>query len=150
MQGQCLHVFDGDAAVAVHDRLRETRRPRGEEHVQRVVERHRLERHRRRGGRAVMVEERRPSVLARRVEIGQPHDVVERRQRGDDLCEMSSAVDVLVAVPVPIDGEEHLRFDLGPPIDHGPHAEFGAHDDHTAPRLAVARNATVVSAMFGR
>ena len=26
----------------------------------------------------------------------------------------------------------------------------GAHDDHTAPRLAAARNATVVSGMFGR
>ena len=51
VQGEHLEVLEQDAAVTVHDRLRQPGRAGGVEHVQRVVERHRVERERLVGGR---------------------------------------------------------------------------------------------------
>ena len=40
-------------------------------------------------------------------------------------ADLLAAVDRPVAVAVAVDGDEHDRFDLGEPVDHGPHAELG-------------------------
>ena len=55
VERECLEVLEEDPAVAVDDRLGQPGRPRREQHVQRVVERDRLDGERRRLG-----EQRRP------------------------------------------------------------------------------------------
>ena len=61
-----LEVLEQDAAVPVDDRLRPARRPRREEHEQRVVEGDRLERRAARARRAARPRPARPGPRARR------------------------------------------------------------------------------------
>ena len=51
-------------------------------------------------------------------------DRLEPGQRVADRGDLGRAVDVAVAVPVPVDGEQHPRLDLGQPVDDGPDAEL--------------------------
>ena len=122
MQRERLEVLDHDAAVAVHDRLRESRRARAVEHVQRMVERHRLEL-----DRLVLGEQRRP-VVGALAEVRDVHRVLERRERGFDRAHFVTPVDDLLAVAVAVDREQHLRLDLCEAVD-----------DRAGPELRRAR-----------
>ena len=77
-QPEILHVLEQDAAVAVHDRLRQAGRPGGEEHVERVVERHRVERERPWLGEEIVPPDRVGKVVA----AGDVRDVDDRLERG--------------------------------------------------------------------
>ena len=95
VQGEHLEVLDGDAAVAVHDRLRQPGGARAEQHVQRVVERAPA---RTSSGASPVGEQRRGQVGAAVGPVapsryGTCDDVAQRRQRGDDRVDLGRAVD---------------------------------------------------------
>ena len=58
------------------------------------------------------------------VEVRHVDDVAQRRQGGDDVGDVVGAVDVLGAVAVAVDGDQHARLDLGEAVDHRAHAEL--------------------------
>ena len=53
------------------------------------------------------------------------HDVAQRRQGGDDVGDVLGAVDVLAAVAVAVDGDQHDGLDLGEAVDHRADPELG-------------------------
>jgi hypothetical protein len=53
------------------------------------------------------------------------HQPLEAREPGDDLPHDVRAVVVAARVPIAVDGEEHLRFDLAEPVDDGAGPEVG-------------------------
>ena len=65
-----------------------------------------------------------PAAAVVAVEVRDVHDVAQRRQGGDDLVDLLGPVDVLGAVAVAVDGDEHDRLDLGEAVDHRAHAEL--------------------------
>ena len=103
MQPEGLLVLEGDTSVPVHDRLRQPRGAGAEQHVERVVERHRVERE-----VAGLGEQGGPVVVAG-AEVADPHRVAQRRQRGFDRGDLADTIDVLGAVAVPVDREQHRR-----------------------------------------
>ena len=107
--------------MAVDDRLRLAGGARGEQHAQRVRERDRLEREISRF-REQLGPGRRVGQCVRAV--GDVHDVLDGRQPGADLGDLLAAVDVLGAVAVAGDGQQHLRLDLPEPVDHAAGAEL--------------------------
>ena len=117
VQVQRLQVLEQDAALPLDDRLRQAGRPRRVEHPERVVERQPL------GGQRSRLQELVPVALA--AEVRQHERPLERRdlplQLGDDLA----PVEILAAVAVAVDREQHLRADLGEAVDHAAHAEVG-------------------------
>ena len=121
-QAVVLEVFEQDPAVGVHDRLRLAGGAGGEQHAQRVRERHRLE------GELTGLGEQ--LVPAQRV--GQrwfaPYGTWTtwrtRRQARADLGDLLAAVDVLAAVAVARDGEQHGGLDLPEPVHHAARAEL--------------------------
>ena len=109
-----LELLEQDPALPLDDRLRQPGRPRRVEHPQRVVERDRLERER------VVAEE---AVLpAAAVEVAEPHD--RRADLLADRRDRRAAVEVLAAVAVAVDREQHLRLDLGEAVDDAARAEL--------------------------
>ncbi len=64
-------------------------------------------------------------ALERRVpvEVGQEHRVLECRQPRPDLRHGAEPVVVPAAVAVAVDGEQHLRLELGEAVDDGPDPE---------------------------
>ena len=103
--------------MAVDDRLRQAGRARGEEHVQRVVERHRLELERRRPRRASsshatasgsVVRPRYGTWTTCRATAG-PRGSRRPARAGRPR---------LLAVAVAVDGEQHGRLELAEPVDH--------------------------------
>ena len=123
MEREHLEVLGDDAAVAVDDRLGEARRARAVQHVQRVVDGDGREgqRLRRCPGEQlvprVLLRGARSLRTARRVEIRDVDDVAQRRQGGDDLGDVVAPIDVLGAVAVAVDGDEHDRLDLPEAVD---------------------------------
>ncbi len=141
--------------MAVHDRLRQPGGAGGVEHPQGVIEGHLLEvelgalaarqeirplKACRRAGPACAVGGVRagpaPAVRGARagrlpVQIGREHDVLHRRQLGEDALESLAAVEVLATVAVAVDGQQHLGLDLGEAVDHAARAELrrGARPD---------------------
>ncbi len=115
--------------MTVHDRLRKPRRAGAVEHPERVIGRNLLEDER--GSRSSLAQllpgqrsaDARTSVL--RVEIREHDGVLDRRQLREQLLHDSGAVEVLAAVPVAVDREQHLRLDLGEAVDHAPGTEVG-------------------------
>ena len=103
-------------AVSVDDRLRDAGRAGREQHVERVVERHR-------------VELERPVLGDQRVPVGRAgdvDDVLERRQRGGDRRRPRRARSIaLVAEVVAVDREQHLGLELRQPVDHAARPELG-------------------------
>ena len=51
--------------------------------------------------------------------------MLDRRQLGQDRLHDLAAVEILAAVAVPVEGEQHLRLDLREAIDHAARAELG-------------------------
>ena len=117
-----LEVLDEHPAVPVHDRLRQAGRARGEQHVERVVERDRLELQRALLGRAA-----RPSRW-RRAGRAAPYGTCTTCSRVPqplaDRGDLRAAVDLAVAVGVAGDREQHLRLDLGDAREHAARAEL--------------------------
>jgi hypothetical protein len=124
VQRERFDVLEQDAAVTVHDRLGQAGRARGVEHIQRMVERHRLVRHRRR--LADQLGPRQGAGRHRRllVEVGQHDGVLQARERGPDRGDLVAAVDRLVPVAVAVDRDQHARFDLAPAVGHAAKAEL--------------------------
>ncbi len=58
------------------------------------------------------------------VEIGDVHDVTQARQGGDDVGDVVTPIDVVAAVAVAVDGDEHGGLDLGEAVDHRAHPEL--------------------------
>jgi hypothetical protein len=96
-QTEVLHVLEQHPAVAVDDRLGQARRSRGEQHVERVLERHACKAQRRE-----LAEQLLPGHPAGRRVGTESHsdNVLEARQPGDDLSDRSGPVDRPVAVAV--------------------------------------------------
>jgi hypothetical protein len=117
VQGEHLEVLDQDAAVAVHDRFGQAGGARAVEHVQRVVERQRLELQRVVAGQRVPV--------APAVQVTDGDHVLDRRQLGADRRHLRRTVDGLVAVPVAVHRDQHLRLDLAPAVGDAAGPEFG-------------------------
>ena len=122
-------MLQQDPAGAVHDALRKTRRARGVEDVQRVVEgqRHALD-----SGSLVGSEPRIPERGARdTAEVGVLVDVRQHDGCGEwweprgDLTETHQAVVLLPVVHVPVDRDEDRRCDLPEPVDDAVRAEVG-------------------------
>ena len=120
-----LEVLEDDAAVPVHDRLRQPGGAGGVDHPERVRERHLLEL------RLVLVSpgaEFFPARHAgtRRVELAEQAHQHHRGQAGQgrrDLGQHRGAGELLAVVPVAVAGDEHLRLDLREPVDHAARAE---------------------------
>ena len=74
------------------------------------------------------------------------HDVMERRQPGDDLLDRGRAVDRPSAVHVPVDRQQHGRFDLFPSVDDRADSEFGR---ARRPHGAEARGGEECDQRFG-
>ncbi len=66
-----------------------------------------------------------PVLPARPVQISEPHDPLERWDLGRDLRHLALPVEILAAVPVAVDRQQHLRLDLREAVDHAPRAELG-------------------------
>src|SRR5271155_1893233 len=81
-----------------------------------------------------------PAVLARRaisglatpglaicglVEVGHVDDVLHGGKLLENALDDGRAVEVLAAVAIAVDREDHLGLDLGEAIDHAPRAELG-------------------------
>src|SRR6185295_16631180 len=113
-----LQLLDGDAAVAVNDRLGKSSRARRKQDPQRMRERNLLElkrvaawigtshdvRPEQGGGR------NRRSIA--RIEIRQMNDVRERVELTDDLANVGATIERLAAVAIAIDAEDQLRCEL--------------------------------------
>jgi hypothetical protein len=119
-----LHVLERDAAVAVHDRLRQAGRAGRVEDVERMVERHGV------GDEGACVRgelgpRRRPLDGGVRVEVRDDDGVRQRRQRVPDRAGLVAAIDCRGPVSVPVDREQDLRLDLAEPIHDRTDAELG-------------------------
>ena len=121
-QAVVLEVLDGDPAVPVHDGLGLAGGARGEQHAQRVVERHGVVA---RLGRGVEQLRPRERVGHGARAVGDLHDVAHGRQRRAQGGDLGGAVDRLVAVDVAADGEQHGGLDLGEAVDDAARAELG-------------------------
>ena len=120
-----LQMLEQDAAVAVHDRLRKPGRPGREEHVERVVERERVERELGGLGKEVVPGD----CVGKRVifpaGVRDVHDGFDARKLAAYLRDLLAPVDVLLAVPVAGDGQDDLRLELPEAVEHAAHAELG-------------------------
>ena len=143
-QPEVLDVLDEDAAVTVHDRLRQPGRARREEHVEGVVERHGLELE-----RPGLAQQIAPAVGV--IAVRHLDHVLDRRQPRRDRGDLRPAVDARLPERVAID----RRAAPWARSARAGRSRCGRRTRATtlaqiAPRLAVARNATSVSGMFGR
>ena len=124
---ELLQVLEEDPALPLHDRLRQARRAGRVEDPKRVVERHPVERRRRARSRGKQgfpcgrpLQGRRVRV---RVEVSDQDRVL---QRGHLLLQPGhrvEAVEVLAAVAVAVDREQHPGLDLREAVDHRAGAE---------------------------
>ena len=121
VQAEQPQVLEQDAAVAVDDRLRQPGGARGEQHVERVVERDLVEGQLPGLGEQLVPRHR----VGHRVRpVVQPDDVPDARQPLADRGQLVALVDLLGAVPVRRDGEQHGRLELAEPVDDAAGAEL--------------------------
>ena len=59
------------------------------------------------------------------VEVGHQHDLLDCRQVRDDLLDDVTPVEILAAIAVAVDGEQHLGLDLPEAVDHRYMAHVG-------------------------
>ena len=144
-----LEVLEQDAAVPVDDGLRTAGRARREEHEERVVEGDRQKLERPGLGEQLVPRGARPATRASPYGTCTTWRSVGRAAR--IVADLLAAVDRAVAKAVAGDGQQHGRARAaraGRSTLRAPSS--GAQLAQTAPRLAVAANATSVSGMFGR
>ena len=60
-----------------------------------------------------------------RPQVRQGHHLFQAAERARDLPHLHRAVELLPAVAVPVHAEQHLRCELGEPVDHAAPAEIG-------------------------
>ena len=118
-------VLDQLASVTVHDRLGLARGARGEQRVQRVVERDRIELERRRLGEQLHPTRRLGNA---RLAVWDPNEPLDRRQRLPDQRQLAPAVDVAVAIAVAADAEHDPWLELREPVDDAARAKLGRAD----------------------
>ena len=108
--------------MAVDDRLRQAGRARREEHVERVVERNRVELE-----RPCLCHELVPRDRVRELvsSIRDVDDAAQRRQTGAHLRDLHAAVDPRLAPAVAVDGEQHARLELAEAVEHAARPELG-------------------------
>src|SRR5581483_3676144 len=124
-QAVVLEVLEQDAAVTVDDRLRQPGRSGGEEHVQRVRERERLELERTRAVEELVPRERARNRVALAARVRHVDDRLEARQPFADGGNLLATVDVLLAPAVAGDREQDLRLELAEPVENAARAELG-------------------------
>ena len=107
-------MLDQLTAVSVHDRFRQPGRARGEQDVNRVVERDLLELERCALGCQLL-----PADGIRDLGVSErnPDHVLDRRDPPPDRLDLPAPVDVAVAVAVSADGQKHARLDLREAVD---------------------------------
>ncbi len=127
VEPELLQVLEQDAALSVHDRLRQSRRARAVEHPERMVE-----------GELGELELAGRQLPVAAGQVREHERALERRQLPLQLRHRLAAVEVLAAVAVAVDGEEHLGLDLGEAVDDAAHAELRR---AARPRRADARAA---------
>jgi hypothetical protein len=124
LQSERLEVFDGDAAVPVHDRLGQAGGARREQDVQRLVEGDAGELQRAGFGHEVGPGRGPVDRGGALVEVGQPDDGAHAGQASADRLDLRSSVDRLGAVLVAVDGQQERGLDLLPPVDDALHPEL--------------------------
>ena len=130
---RCFSCSMHDAAVAVHDRLRQPGGARGEQDPQRMVERHLLERgtRRRHAARSSRSSQSsRPAPRAAGDRRGSRYGSRSRARASAAppriCCISGAAVERLAAVLVAVDAEQHLRRELREAVEHAARAEIRA------------------------
>jgi hypothetical protein len=114
-------MLEQDAAVAVDDRLRQAGRAGREEHVERVVERDRVEIERPRFGQELLPWN---GVGKRVASVRDVDDGVHGREPGADLGHLVAPVDPGLAPAVAVDCEEDARLELAEAVEHASGAEL--------------------------
>src|SRR5579884_80144 len=72
------------------------------------------------------------------LQIGKDERALQGRELAPQRRRRLAPLEVLAAVAIAVDGEEHLRLDLGEPVDDAAHSELGG---AARPRRADARTA---------
>ena len=129
MQAQQRQHLEHDAAVAVHDRLRQAGGAAGIDDPQRMIERQpgRLERvDRARRVLATMSASRASGAAARGLAV--QDDVLDARQRSPQLRDDVLAVMRGAAIGDAVAGDQHLRLDLPEAVEHGGRPHVGRTD----------------------
>ena len=165
MQAERLEVLEHDAAVPVHDRLGQSGGSRRIQDPERVVERHLVELRpqpaaARGSGSAPRLDHASHGVTGTgSASAAQPvADVVDRDHDWPGRASAAAIAatsgrrsNALAVVDVAVDRDQHLRRDLGEPVDHGASApKSGEHEVQIAPRLAVASRPISACGEFGR
>ena len=83
-------------------------------------------------------------------EVVEHDDMLHARQRRAQFLHHLGPVVILARIADAVAGDQHFRVDLLEAIEHSAVPMSGEHELHTPPMLAVAKNATIVSMMFGR
>ena len=118
-----LEVLEQDAAVPVHDGLRNARRAGREQHAQRVVEGDRQEFQRPGLGQQLAPGHGVGDLVPA---IGDVHDVAQAGQRGANRGHFGPAVDRAVAEAVAVDGQQDHGIELREAVDDAAGAELGS------------------------
>src|SRR5271169_2317562 len=109
-------MLDEDAAVTVDDRLRQSRRPGGEQDAEWVIERQRVELQRRGLGEQLAPRERVREHVVRAAHVRNVDDVPYRGQLRADLGDLLVPVDVLVSPDVTGGSEQQRGLELAEPV----------------------------------
>jgi len=120
-------MLEDDAALPVHDALGQAGGARRIEYPQRMVEGDAGEFEVLRGHRQCVAPGDPITVIlpSLRVQVGHDHDMLQARQRIHQVADDGAAVEILAAVAVAVDREDHLRLDLAEAVDHALRAEVG-------------------------
>ena len=123
MQVLELELLKQDPTVPVNDRLRQAGSPGREENPQRVIERHLLEHELRSAHRRVVkqlgpVDDTLSQHTAVDIDDGDAHDCGQVPQTSNDALDLSATVVQFSAVPVAVNGDQHLGLELTEPV-HG-------------------------------
>src|SRR5262249_17307289 len=125
VQPALLQLLEQDPAVAVDDRLRQAGGARGVQDPQGMVEGNLLESQLGALATARELLPHAPAGTVRRlVQVGHEDAMLDRGQLLEDALEDRRAVEVPAAVAVAVYRDQHLRLDLGKPVDHAASPEL--------------------------
>ncbi len=127
LQRMAFQGFQQGAAVAVHDRLRHAGGAGRIQDPQRMVERQLFEADslRRPSRPQQAVPQHRIRQRGLRIQVGQQHRMLQRRQFGAHRLQHRQPVEVLAAVAVAVDRDQQFRIDLAEAVEHAGAAHVG-------------------------